>query len=436
MSSWPTVEPASRLFGSAKELARDPLGFLTAARRRHGDVFRFRAGPQRVHFFAHPRDVRTIFTKDADVYRKEVGSRVVLGRSVLTTDDEGWARQRKQAQRYFVREQLNSLFGTIHDVVGRRLALVDPEKEAHIAFDEFAIDIVYDLVLTLLFRRRFEQRFDGLSSSVYVITDFVLKRVSSLIKWPLWLPLERNRAVKDARERFFSFVEDLQRAPATDDEPNLVQVLGADPNTSREELRNQALTFFLAGFETTANALFWTMRCLLEHRDAYGRIFDEVSTFDLDEIRSFDDMKRLAWTQACVLEGMRLFPPAWLRARRVTRDLELGGRVVPRGDRVWVSPYVTQRHPDVWTDPDRFDPERFMGERARHADPFTYFPFGGSKFICVGRDMAIQELVLIVAHLCKRFEVRDVHGTLEPMAPLASITLRPPRPWHVRFHQR
>lgn len=200
------------------------------------------------------------------------------------------------------------------------------------------------------------------------------------------------------------------------------------------QLRDEVMTIFLAGHETTANALSWTFYLLSLHPDIERRMHAEVVEVLGDRTPTVDDLPRLSYTRQVLDESMRLYPPAWLISRSPIQDDEIGGYTIPAGETILISPYTMHRNPAYWDNPEGFDPERFTPEKQAARPRFAYFPFGGGPRICIGNNFALMESQLILAMISQRYRLHLVSG--HPVAPQTMITLRPRYGILMTLHQR
>jgi len=192
---------------------------------------------------------------------------------------------------------------------------------------------------------------------------------------------------------------------------------------SDQQLRDEVLTLLLAGHETTANALSWTLFLLAQHPDTAANLQSEYRHVLRGRLPQMDDLPQLPLTRMVIEESMRLYPPAWAVGRHALEADEIGGHTIPKGAYVMVFQYVTHRHPDFWEQPDAFDPERFAAERSTGRHRFAYFPFGGGPRLCIGNQFALIEAQLILATILSRHQL-----LLSPTArviPEPLVTLRP-----------
>ena len=204
----------------------------------------------------------------------------------------------------------------------------------------------------------------------------------------------------------------------------LLRVQDDDGTTmTPEQLRDEVITLFLAGHETTALTLSWTFYLLSRHPDARAALEAEVDAALLGRSPGAADLFRLPFTEAVVSEALRLYPPAYVLGREAAEDTEIGGFPAPRGTTVFMSPWVVHRDPRYFEDPEAFRPQRWLDGLAKRLPRCAYLPFGGGPRLCIGQSFAMMEAVLLLATVCQRFRL-----TLEPdqpITPFASITLRP-----------
>jgi cytochrome P450 len=203
-----------------------------------------------------------------------------------------------------------------------------------------------------------------------------------------------------------------------------------DPATgeamSRKQLRDEILTIFFAGHETTAQALTWTWFLLAQHPEAEAKLHEEVDRVLGGRLPTAADLHALSYTEMVVNEAMRLYPPVWVYVRDALADDEIGGYHIPAGSMLVLSQYITHRHPDLWEEPEKFDPERFSPERSAGRPKYAYFPFGGGPRVCLGNNFALLEAVLAVATIAGRFRLKLLPG--QGIEPRMVGTLRPNKP--------
>lgn len=246
------------------------------------------------------------------------------------------------------------------------------------------------------------------------------------------LPLPSNRRFEKARARLDATIYRLiaERRASGEDRGDLLSMLmaardeeGDGTGMSDLHLRDELMTLFLAGHETTANALVWTFLLLSQNPEAERRLHAEIDEALAGRAAGPEDLPRLGYVERVFAESMRLFPPAWGLGRRALQEVEIGGYLLPRGSHVATAPWVVHRDPRFWPDPLRFDPDRFLPEARVSRPKFAYFPFGGGARQCIGEPFAWMEGVLIVATLAQKWRLRLAPGQV--VEPQALITLRP-----------
>jgi cytochrome P450 len=257
-----------------------------------------------------------------------------------------------------------------------------------------------------------------------------LKRMNAMVAVPLLLPTPNNLALRHSRralERMIDEIVEERRATGHGAEDLLARLLAdhdaLDPARRSAQFYDEAITLMLAGHETTANALTFSLHLLGRHPAIVATLREETRAVLGGRPADIDDLPRLVYTRMVLDEAMRLYPPAWVIDRNCTEADEVGGYVLPKGSLLLLSPYVTHRHPAFWEDAERFDPLRFekakVGERPRHA----YFPFSFGPRVCIGMGFALAEGVMVLATLVDRFDVRPVEGHVLKLDP--NVTLRP-----------
>jgi cytochrome P450 len=210
--------------------------------------------------------------------------------------------------------------------------------------------------------------------------------------------------------------------------------LGDGTGMTDAQLRDEVMTLFLAGQETTALALSWTWYLLAQHPEAEDRLVAELREALGDRPLTVDDVPRLKFAEAVILESMRLHPPAYVLGREAVRDTEVGGYRVPKGMTVFMSQWVAHRDPRWWDQPDKFRPERWLDGSTKDLPKFAYFPFGGGPRVCIGNTFAMMETVIVLAELARRYHFERTSD--EPIPPLPSITVRLTKPLDVILHAR
>jgi cytochrome P450 len=431
-----TSPPGPRSFIPGMQLlafSRDPLEFLTNMARRYGDVARFTTGRQDYFLLNHPDYIRDVLvTHNADFMKGRGLQRAkrLLGEGLLTSEPPLHRRQRRLAQPAFHRQRIASYASMMVDYTLR--------MEGERWHDGQELDIAQEMMhLTLsivgktLFdtdtEREAEEVREALTATMESFTRFMLPFAELLDR----LPLPATRRFQQARARLDAIIYRMinERRQSLEDKGDLLSMLimaqdeeedGA--GMSDEQLRDEAMTIFLAGHETTANALTWTWYLLSQHPEVEAKLHAEVDRLLAGRPPGAEDLPALPFTEMVLAEAMRLYPPAWLLGRRALKDYEVGGFHIPAGSIVIMSQYVMHRDERYFPEPARFDPERWTTEAKEARPQFSYFPFGGGPRRCIGEGFAWMEGVLVIAALARRWRMRLVPG--HPVETQPMVTLR------------
>ena len=352
----------------------------------------------------------------------------LLGDGLLISEGEFWRRQRRIAAPAFHNKRIAGFVATMAECTEATLARWRGMTEP---FDVAAE--MMGLTLDIIARTMFSKDVRGEVETVRRLTDVVVAlppNMLDLLGFPEWLPRRQPPAYRRVIAEFDAMVARLlteRRADGIDRGDLLSMLLAArDPETgegmSDKQLRDEILTIFLAGHETTANALTWTWYLLARHPEAEARLHDELDRVLGGRPPSFADLAELKWTRMVLEEAMRLYPPAHTISRTALGEDRIGGVRVPRGASITISIYVTHRSPNIWPEPERFDPERFAPAAVAARHRFAYLPFGGGPRICIGSSFAMAEAQVIVAAIAQRYRVRLAPGHV--VEPIGLVTLR------------
>lgn len=431
----PPSPPGHFLIGNGPELKADPLNFVVKAHRDYGDVIRLKIPFVRAYLAAHPDDIKHVVQDNHDNYTKNnIDYRLLkgaLGDGLLTSDGPYWLSQRRLIQPVFRRERVAE-FGALMAQAAVRVAEDwEPRARSGEPFDVAAemTRVTLAIVSRTLLSVDVAQHASVIGESLTTMNEAMAQAgLSALLPF---LPTRSNRRIRAAKRALDDVIWKIiaqRRASANQPDDLLSLLLSArDRETgqplSDTQVRDEVATFLLAGHETTANALAWTWYLLGRNPDAEDKLHAELSEVLSGRPPCVEDLPRLRYTAMVIDESMRLYPPAWAFSRSNINDDELGGYRIRRGSLIYISQYVTHRHPAFWEEPDRFDPERFTPERVAMRPKYAYFPFGGGPRACIGNQFALAEAALILGTLAQRYSLR-----LAPHHPVemqALVTLRP-----------
>lgn len=414
--------------------SRDPLKFLARMAREYGDVVRFRAGPQRVFLLNHPDHVRDILVTHHERFIKGRAlqrAKRLLGEGLLTSERDFHRRQRRLAQPAFHRQRVNSYGSVMAELAAKTSARWRDGETLDISEEMMRLTLA--VVGKTLFDADVESDADDVGASlteVMGLFGYLMLPFSELLEK---LPLPPRRRFDRARARLdaviYRIIEERRRGGA--DRGDLLSMLlfavdeeGDQTGMTNEQLRDEVMTLFLAGHETTANLLTWGWHLLAQNPEAEARLHAELdAVLEGGRLPTAEDVPALRYTEMVVAETMRLYPPAWAIGRLSIEDHEVGGYHIPKGSLVLVSQFLLHRDARFFHDPETFDPQRFTPEAKTARPQFAYFPFGGGVRRCIGAGFAWMEATLMLATLARRWRLRPAPGRTVEIQP--RITLRP-----------
>jgi cytochrome P450 len=353
----------------------------------------------------------------------------LLGDGLLISEGEFWRRQRRIAAPAFHSRRIADFVATMVSCTEATLARWRGTTEP---FD-IAAEMMA-LTLNIVSRTMFSTDVSGDVEAVRRLTDIVVAlkpSTTDLLGLPEWFRRRRPKGYQRAITEFEALVSRFlaERRTTGIERGDLLSMLlsARDPESSEgmsnKQLRDEILTIFLAGHETTANALSWTWYLLAQHPDAEARLHDELDRVLGARMPNAADVAELKWTRMVIEESLRLYPPAHTISRTAIAEDRIGGVRVPPGALITISIYVTHRNPNLWPEPERFDPERFAPAAIGQRHRFAYLPFGGGPRICIGNGFAMTEAQVVLATIAQRYRVRLAPGHV--VQPIGLITLRP-----------
>ena len=433
------------LLGSLLSFTRDPLGFVETIARRYGDVARFSVAGIPTFLLSHPDHVQEVLVSNHAHQTKDQitrGLARILGQGLLTSEGATWRRQRKIAAPSFSRADV-AVYGRA--MVARAHELADQISRTGGSVRDVHADmtrVTLDVVVRTLFARDVAGADDigptvGALLSSYRHAHIGLQRVL-----PEWVPTPSRRTLIRSTRRIDDLLAGVIREARASDQRGsdlLSRLLAATDDDGAgmddRQLRDEIVTMFLAGHETTAIALTAALFLLAKHPEIGARVRSEVDEVLAGRAAEAADLTRLRFTDAVVRESMRLYPPAWIIGREAVRELRLGkGVVVPAGGQVLISQWVIHRDARWFAAPDAFRPDRWLDGSTAELHRHAYIPFGSGPRVCIGNHFAMLEAVLILATLVQRLDLAATPDSVLELVP--AVTLRPARPVRLRMAAR
>ena len=428
----PPSQPAGMWGGHLRRFWGDRIGFLTE-QAKLGDVTFIRMGNQSMYFLNHPDHIRDLLVVNADKFIKGRAlqrSKVLLGNGLLTSEHEYHLRQRRMMQPAFHRTRIADYSRSMVEYADRAGS---GWKEGDVRdIDREMIYLTLQIVGKTLFNADVGSDADKIGAALNTMVELFNFLLLPFSEWLEKLPLPHSRKFHKARktldEIVYRIIEERRRS-GRDEGDLLSMLLFAQDETdgtamTDEQVRDEALTLFLAGHETTANALTWTWYLLSQNPESETKLHDELRAELNGRLPAFDDLSSLKYTEAVLAESMRLYPPAWAIGRSVIKQHRFADYRVPVGSIVLVSPFVLHRDERFWENPLTFRPERWFELSVKEAGQKNiYVPFGGGIRRCIGEGFAWTEGILLIATLAQRWKLRLSAGQRIDVRP--QITLRP-----------
>ena len=428
----PPSPPGHFLLGHLPEL-RDLLNFYPRCQREYGDVVQLSLAGWRSYLLSHPDLLETVlvtnhrnFVKHRFFWRHVTA---IFGSGLLTSEGAHWVQQRKLIQPAFHRDRITA-YGRIMVECAERMLdgwRAGETRDVHADMMHVTMEIVVRALFGAAMNAEDTQK---VGDAFNVTIEQIAIRFRRPLKIPGWMPIPSNlkykKSIRELDRLIYGFIHE-RRASGERGDDLLSMLLEAKDEAgepmSDKQLRDEAITLFLAGHETTAIALSWTLYLLSQHPEVVERLEAELEEVLHGQPPRAEDFERLEYTRRIVTEAMRLYPPAYGFGREALEDCEIGGYHVPAGSTLFMMPWIIHRDPRWYPDPLRFDPDRWTPEFTKSLPSFGYIPFGGGPRRCIGNSFALMEGTLLLAAVARRFRLTLAPG--HPVEPFASITLRP-----------
>jgi cytochrome P450 len=427
--------PSARtILETRRQAQADRLNFLLNLSQKYGDIVHLRIRPfTHSYLLNNPDYIRYVLVDAPQKFEKgpafKRATSKAIGTGLLTSEGDFHRRQRKLVQPAFHQQRIASYGRVMIEHTERMLDRWRPDLTLDIHREMMKLTL--GIVSKTLFDADVSDEADEIGEAITVGLKAAEERTRALVTVPDWIPTAKNRQRHKA-DRLMSgiimrFISD--RRALGEDKGDLLSMLlmAVDEDDggqmTNKQVRDEVTTLFIAGHETTANALTWTWYLLAQHPEVEAKLLAELNTVLSGCTPTVDDLARLPYTDMVIKEAMRLYPPAWVLARQAQEPITLGGYEIGRGSILLMSQYITQRDPRYFADPESFKPERFAPELEKLLPRYAYFPFGGGPRICIGQSFAMMEARLLLAAMAQRYRLSL--ATEHPVALAPMVTLRP-----------
>lgn len=423
------------LLGNLRQMIASPLQAFYDWQQEYGDLVSFRLAARQFYLFSHPKLVEQALIRQSDVFvkiynpEKPTGLALILGQGLVTSQGDLWQRQRRLMQPVFQRSNVTTLLPQMvtagNNMLGRWRQM---GEGAQVNLSGEMMRLTLEVITQTMFSTSVLDKIEQIAPSLETLLRYAARTIANPLTLPLYVPTPANRKFKQA----LGIIDDViygiidQRRAAPWDQNDLLDMLlkARDDNSGEKmtdrQVRDEVITIFSAGHETTANLLSWTLYLLVRHPAALARLREELDRVLQGKIPDTEDLQQLVYTRAVLSESMRLRPPASFLLRKVSKDTEVDGYFLKAGRLAIFSIFNLHHHADFWPQPEQFDPERFLLSQNRR---YSFIPFGTGERICIGSHFALMESQLLLCMIIQHCDLQLLDpGEVEiEMA----ITLRP-----------
>lgn len=426
-------EPKSSSFGGYKtDYFRNPFSFLSKCVEEYGDIVLLDVGNYKFYLISSLDYIEQILVKNSSNFGKSDSGKLmykILGNGLVSSEGNFWQRQRKLVQPAFHHKHLVNFQDLILSSTNRSIANWESGETREI-YQEIK-DLIVENMMEIMFFSSIATHPEKVKEITEVGTEFfTIASDRSLYSFPGWIPTPIRLRLAKKFGLFDSLIYEMirQRRSTTEDKADMLSMLQSvrdvdGTGMTDKQVRDEIMTLTVAACETVPAALSWMWYLLSQHPEVEAKLKKELQTVLNGRKPSFTDFGQLRYTEMVIMETLRLYPPDWLLGRKVLKDWEIGGYVIPAGSNVSYSQWVIHRDKRFFDKPEVFNPERWNSDLSKTLPKFAYFPFGGGSRSCVGKPLAMMLMMLITATIAQKFRL-----SLAPnhqVIPFPGITLRP-----------
>ena len=433
------------IFGGASDLRKNPLKYIIELDKTYQGIVHLKFLRRDIVLLNDPVLVRDVLQTNQKHYVKNLmydKLKLLLGEGLLTSEGQLWKRQRKMIQPSFHKQHINNLFDEMLSCTNEMINewKVEIEDGGKIDFALEMMKITLQIIAKTMLSADFKTEAQSVGVSLTYILKALEKRVLRGVNSPMWLPTADNTEFKNKLKVLDALIYKLisDRRQTGHQKGDLLDMLMESRYEDNGEampdnlLRDELMTIFLAGHETTATGLTWTFYLLDKHPEVYQKLKNEIKEVVGDGELTFQHLHQLKYTKACINESMRLYPPVWVIGRKATADNMVGGYLIKKDTTILMSPYIVHRHPDYWKNPEVFDPERWETEEVKQMDKFAYFPFAAGPRMCIGNSFALLEAEIILTRVIQQFDFSYIGKSAPEMEPTVTLRVKDGMPMQVR----
>ncbi|MBL6445810.1 cytochrome P450 [Fulvivirga sp. 29W222] len=434
----PIAFPQNSKFQNLKKFQSSPVLYMEEAVEQFGAPVDLNLPMGDFVVTNSPKHAHQILVTQQEKYQKSKGYREiarVLGNGLLTADGEQWHKQRKALQPSFHKTDLRKLLPAVWKT--GEAFLKDQSDSSSLDLSEEMGRLTLNVLLNSLINYQDEQLKEKMIADVVFSQEFITNRIRSPFKVPVWVPTKQNRKYHKMMKEVNGLIKKCiqERQQLDQDKFNdILTVLMQNHDADAEfiKIRDELMTFFIAGHETSALGLAWGFHMLAWHPEVQQKLYDEVRVIQKLEDIDLVNFSNVRYLQLTVKEILRKYPPIWNIVRMAKEDDKLDGYTISKGKQVMMNIYLIHNNGEYWDSPDNFNPERF--EELSLKDKLQYMPFGAGPRFCIGNNFAIFEMMILLLQLVRAFELIPLTQKDTGFNPL--LTLRPDQPLMVKLKAR
>ena len=433
--------------GNMLQLRKERINFFINQQKELGDIYQVKIPTRKVVVITDPEWIKYVLVDNNKNYGKSFAYdsiKLFLGNGLLTSEGEFWKRQRRLAQPAFHKEKLALMFQNMVEQTTKCLQSLEKQADTNqpVNLSSELYKLTLDIVNSTLFYNEVDNTTDKIYKLVSNGNEHITRRVDNPLQLPEWVPtpnrIKERQILKEMDEVFFSVIENRRKKQVQHEDLLSMLMDARDEDTgetmSNRQLRDEILTIFVAGHETTQIALGWTFYLLTQHPDKLKILMDEIDRELKGELPTPQTIRGLHYLKHVVDESMRCYPPAWIMGRKSIENDVINGYEIPAETNVVMPIYVVHHDKRVWENPNDFVPERFAMENLKDKHKYSYFPFGGGPRLCIGNNFAIQEMQVCMAMILQKFRVEVEPDFVPELEPL--VTLRPKNEIFAKIYKR
>ncbi|MCU0533231.1 MAG: cytochrome P450 [Hydrococcus sp. Prado102] len=424
------------LIGNLPKMLQNPLQFLTDVAQKYGEVVNLGAmGSQQLYLVTHPDSVKYILHENNHNYVKGQNFQIIkqiIGEGLAVKEGDSWRRERRLMQPTFHRQRVGALVNLMNESIAQMLQNWG-NIESGKPLDIFAqmMNLTQTILLKSLLSIDSHEQIHEMNQVWDTAYEYLSSQLWAVFRLPLWVPTPKNRRFVRSMTKLDNIVYRIIRERRScDNTPDDLLSMLMDAYDSEsgsgltdEQLRDEIMTIFTGGFETSAAVLAWTWYLLSQHPEIEGKLHEELDCVLGGRTPTLEDLPNLQYTKMVLSESMRLYPGAWVFTRTNLQADEIGGYYIPANSLIMLSPYVTHRLSAFWENPQDFNPERFTREEVAARPRYAYYPFGGGQRQCIGEIFAMTEMQLVIAMVAQQYRLHLMPG--HPVEEEPMFTLRP-----------